>query len=48
MLDVQARFGLSDPPFTREIATQMMWRQPGLDDLVRTAIGHNHSRDDEQ
>lgn len=34
MPDVQSHFGLSGSPFTREIATQKMWRQPGLDDLV--------------
>lgn len=33
-VDVQAHFGLSGPPFTREIPTRKMWRQPGLDDLV--------------
>lgn len=33
--DVRAHWGLSGSPFTREIEPHRMWRQPGLDDLVR-------------
>jgi general secretion pathway protein A len=33
--DVRAHFGLSGPPFTREIAPPRMWRYPDLDELVR-------------
>lgn len=45
MPDVQAHFGLSGHPFTREIATQKMWRQPGLDDLVRDLEATVSARD---
>ena len=43
--DVQSHFGLSGPPFTREIATQKMWRQPGLDELVRDLEATVSARD---
>jgi type II secretory pathway predicted ATPase ExeA len=44
-VDVQAHFGLSGPPFTREIPTRKMWRQPGLDDLVRDLEATVSARD---
>jgi type II secretory pathway predicted ATPase ExeA len=43
--DVRAHFGLSGPPFTREIPSQKMWRQPGLDDLVRDLEATVSARD---
>jgi type II secretory pathway predicted ATPase ExeA len=43
--DVQAHFGLSGLPFTREIPTRKMWRQPGLDDLVRDLEATVSARD---
>ncbi|MDT8435078.1 MAG: AAA family ATPase [Anaerosomatales bacterium] len=43
--DVQAHFGLAGAPFTREISTQKMWRQPGLDDLVRDLEATVSARD---
>lgn len=44
-VDVQAHFGLSGPPFTREIPTRKMWRQPGLDDLIRDLEATVSARD---
>lgn len=44
-VDVQAHFGLSGPPFTREIPTRKMWRQPCLDDLVRDLEATVSARD---
>jgi len=43
--DVRAHFGLSGAPFTREIAPQKMWRQPGLDDLVHDLEASVSARD---
>lgn len=43
--DVRAHFGLSGAPFTREIPPQKMWRQPGLDDLVRDLEATVSARD---
>ncbi len=45
MPDVQGHFGLSGLPFTREIATHKMWRQPGLDELVRDLEATVSARD---
>jgi type II secretory pathway predicted ATPase ExeA len=43
--DVRAHFGLAGPPFTREIPSQKMWRQPGTDDLVRDLEATVSARD---
>lgn len=43
--DVRAHFGLAGLPFTREIPSQKMWRQPGTDDLVRDLEATVSARD---